>query len=146
MNEQYFNKEQIENNELTEFINLLVKQSYGKSECLNDIRIIPFDLGAVNVEWGVRDWKNRYGGHFEWIDDDMEEVVAKYYTFPDGHCELLERDDKEFEEILHDWLEEHKEEGWYKNEWGQWRSKKSEEELKRSLEEDNNEQLDNNED
>ena len=141
MNSQYFSKEQVIAGELNEFLEVLLKQCYGKSDCYNDIHIKPEDCGAFVIEWEKTPWSGEWGGHWQYIKDDEEEVVMKYYYFPDDHYELFEREEQ-YQEALKDWLEEHKEEGWYKNEWGQWRSKKSEEEWKKNLEEDDNEQLD----
>lgn len=122
MNRQYFSKEQVAAGELNEFLNVLLKQCYGKSDCFNDIHIKPEDCGAFMIEWEETPWNHEWGGHWQYIDDDCDEVVAKWYSFPDNHNVLLEsKESKEvYEELLEDWLEEHKEEGWHKNHLGQW--------------------------
>lgn len=123
MNSQYFSKEQIAAGELNEFLEVLLKQCYGKGITFNDIHIKPEDLGAFSVEWEAVPWSKEYGGHWQFIHDDEEEVVMKYYYFPDEHCELFETEE-EYEEALKTWLEEHKDEEWAKNEYGHWYSKK----------------------
>lgn len=137
MNKIYFSKEQIAAGELTKFLNLLIEQSYGKGNEYNDIHIIPADLGAVTLEWEAVPWSKEYGGHWQYINDDEDEVVAKWYNFPDNHSELLESEEV-YQEILKDWLEEHKEEEWYKNEYGQWRSKKQQKEWEKHIKKENN--------
>lgn len=127
MNRMYFSKEQITAGELTKFLNLLIEQSYGKANDYNDIHIIPVDIDAVLLEWESVPWSKEYGGHWQYINDDDDEVVAKWYRFPDNHSELLASEES-YQEILKDWLEEHKEEEWYKNEYGQWCSKKQQRE------------------
>lgn len=132
MNKVYFSKEQIVAEELAKFLNLLIEQSYGKGDNYNDIHIIPADLGAVILEWEAVPWSKEYGGHWQYINDDDDEVVAKWYSFPDNHSELL--DSKEtYQEALEDWLEEHKDEEWYKNEYDQWRSKKQQREWEEQI-------------
>ena len=134
MNSQYFSKEQLAAGEVNEFLNLLIKQSYGKGDCYNDIHVVPCDLGAVMVEWESNPWSGEYGGKWKYVQEDDEEVVAKYYYFPDESSVLCESEEV-FNDYLKDWLEEHKEEDWAKNEYGKWYSKKQqrdwEEELKR---------------
>lgn len=137
MNKIYFSKEQIAAGELSKFLNLLIEQSYGKGEDYNDIHIIPADLGVVILEWVAVPWSKEYGGHWQYINDDEYEVVMKYYSFPDNHSELFETEE-EYKEALNEWLEEHKDEEWYKNEYGQWRSKKEQEAYKHFLENSEN--------
>lgn len=117
MNKQYFSKEQIKAGELTEFIELLIKHSYGKSDDYNDIHIQPCDLGAVNVEWESNPWNHEWGGHWQYINDDDDEVVMKYFTLPNGDSALLSSKE-EYDELLKQWLEEHKEEQWEINNFG----------------------------
>lgn len=109
MNKVYFSKEQIKAGELDKFLHLLIEQSYGKGDDYNDIHIVPTDLGAVVLEWETSPWSKEYGGHWQYIQDDDDEVVAKWYTFPDNHKELLESKEV-YEELLADWLEENKDE------------------------------------
>lgn len=137
MNKVYFSKEQIAARELAKFLNLLIEQSYGKGEDYNDIHIIPTDFGAVILEWESVPWSKEYGGHWQYIQDDEDEVVVKYYSFPDNHSELFETEE-EYKEALNEWLEEHKDEEWYKNEYGQWRSRKEQEAYKHFLENSEN--------
>ena len=132
INNQYFSKQQIKAGELSEFIELLIKQSYGKGDSYNELHIKPVDLGAVIVEWTSEPWSKEYGGHWQYIQDDEDEVVMKYYSFPDNHSELFETEE-EYKEALNEWLEEHKDEEWYKNEYGQWRSKKEQREWEKAL-------------
>ena len=122
MNRQYFDEQQIKTGELNEFLNLLIKQSYGKGSYYNDIHIIPCDLNSVTVEWESNPWDKEYGGHWQFIHDDEEEVVMKYYYFPDNHSELFETKEQ-YEEALKEWLEEHKDEEWEINQYGHWYSK-----------------------
>lgn len=144
MNRRYFSAEQIKDGELVEFINILIKQSYGKSTEYADIHIRPSDLGAVMLEWEDVPWNKEYGGHWQYIKDDDNEVVMKCYYFPDDHTELLESDE-EYEEALNNWLEEHKEEGWYKNEFNHWVSKKEQEEWQDYIKSSNKDAQDNKE-
>ena len=121
MNRQYFSKKQIENDELKDFIHLLIKHSWGKSEEYNDIHIQPDDFG-VTVEWTQAPWSREWGGHWQYINDD--EVVMKYYEFPDESTGLF-NSKEEYEDALKEWLEEHKDEQWEINSFGRWYSKKN---------------------
>lgn len=132
MNSQYFSKEQVAAGELNEFLEVLLKQCYGKGTTFNDIHIKPEDLGAFIVEWETSPWSGEWGGHWQYVRDDDEEVVMKYYYFPDNHCELFETQE-EYEKALETWLEEHKDEEWGKNEYGRWYSKKEQREWEEHL-------------
>lgn len=134
MNEQYFNKEQIKNKELEEFLELLIKHSWGKSNEYNDIHIKPDEFG-VYVEWEQAPWSGEWGGHWQYINDDEEEVVMKYYNFPDNSSCLFSSKE-EYEEALKDWLEEHKEEKWERNQYGNWFSRKEQEAWEKYLNKD----------
>lgn len=123
MNRQYFDKNQVADGELNELLNVLLKQCYGAGGSFNDIHIKPEDSGAFILEWESCPWSGAWGGHWQYINDDDEEVVMKRYYFPDEHYELFETEE-EYEEALKTWLEEHKEEEWDKNEYGRWYSKK----------------------
>ena len=136
MNSRYFSDKQIEAGELSEFINLLIKQSYGQSKNYSDIHIKPVDIGAVIVEWMDAPWNGEWGGHWQYIDDDDGEVVMKEYIFPDNHYELFETKE-EYEETLKAWLEEHEDERWKKDEYGYWYSEKEQEQWCKSLDKDN---------
>lgn len=126
MNRQYFSKEQIENKELEEFLELLIKHSIsGKGNEYSDIHIKPEEFG-VTLEWEVNPWSGEYGGHWQYINDDDEEVVMKWFRFPDESSGLFSSEE-EYEEALKDWLEEHKEERWAKNQYGHWYSQKEQE-------------------
>ena len=133
MNSQYFSKEQVAAGELNEFLNVLLKQCYGKSDCYNDIHIKPEDLGAFVIEWEETPWSGGWGGHWQYIKDDDEEVVMKYYYFPDNHSEPFETKEQ-YEEALKEWLEEHEEEKWNKNKYGKWCSEQIQEEIEKSVE------------
>lgn len=122
MNRQYFSKDQLAAGELNEFLDVLLKQCYGKSNCFNDIHIKPEDCGAFVIEWEEIPWDGKWGGHWQYINDDDEEVVMKYYDFPDNHSELFETKEQ-YEEALKEWLEEHKDEEWEQNEFGRWSCK-----------------------
>ena len=137
MNRQYFSKEQVAAGELNEFLNVLLKQCYGKSDCYNDIHIKPEDFGAFVIEWEETPWSGEWGGHWQYINDSEEEVVLKYYYFPDNHSELFETKEQ-YEEVLKEWLEEHKEEKWKQNQYGGWYSEKEQEDLHKYLEEEEN--------
>lgn len=115
VNSQSFSKEQIENNEMTEFVNMLCKLSYGEGSTYNDIRIRPTDCGGFVVEWAEVSWDHQYGGSFEYVDDDQ--VVVKEYIFPDNHTELCYNDD-DFNERLEEFLKENP--GWEKTSYGTW--------------------------
>lgn len=132
MNSQYFSKEQVAAGELNEFLEVLLKQCYGKGTTFNDIHIKPGDCGAFIIEWETSPWSGEWGGHWQYIRDDDEEAVMKYYYFPDEHCELFETEE-EYEEALKTWLEEHKDEEWDKNEYGRWYSKKEQREWGKAL-------------
>ena len=132
MNSQYFSKEQVAAGELNEFLEVLLKQCYGKGTTFNDIHIKPEDLGAFIIEWETSPWSGEWGGHWQYIKDDEEEVVMKYYYFPDNHCELFETEE-EYKKALKAWLEEHKDEEWHKNEYGRWYSKKEQREWEEHL-------------
>lgn len=122
MNRQYFSKEQIAAGELNEFLDVLLKQCYGKGDCYNDIHIKPEDCGSFVVEWETNPRSGEWRGHWRYIKDDEEEVVMKYYYFPDNHSEPFETKEQ-YEEALKEWLEEHKDEEWEINEYGRWQSK-----------------------
>ena len=122
MNRQYFSKKQIAAGELNAFLNILLKQCYGKGDYYNDIHIKTEDCGAFVVEWETNPRSGEYGGHWQYIKDDEEEVVMKYYYFPDNHSELFETKEQ-YEETLKEWLEEHKDEEWELNQYGHWYSK-----------------------
>lgn len=115
VNSQSFSKEQIENNEMTEFVNMLCKLSYGEGSTYNDIRIRPTDCGGFVVEWAEVSWDHQYGGSFEYVDDDQ--VVVKEYVFPDNHTELCYNDD-DFNERLEEFLKENP--SWEKTSYGTW--------------------------
>ena len=115
VNSQSFSKEQIENNEMTEFVNMLCKLSYGEGSTYNDIRIRPTDCGGFAVEWAEVPWDHQYGGSFEYVDEDQ--VVVKEYVFPDNHTELCYNDD-DFVCRLNDFLKENP--GWEKTAYGTW--------------------------
>lgn len=138
MNRQYFSKEQVAAGELNEFLNVLLKQCYGKGESFNDIHIKPADCGAFVIEWVETSWNGEWGGHWQYINDDDEEVVMKYYEFPDDHYELFQTKEQ-YEVALKEWLEEHKDEEWEISEYGRWHSKaaqrKWEEQLAKEREE-----------
>ena len=122
MNSQYFTKEQVAAGELNEFLNVLLKQCYGKGESFNDIHIKPVDCGSFVIEWVETSWSGEWGGHWQYINDDDEEVVMKYYEFPDDHYELFQTKEQ-YEVALKEWLEEHKDEEWEISEYGRWHSK-----------------------
>ena len=122
MNIQYFSKDQIAAGELNKFLDVLLKQCYGKGDYYNDIHIRPEDCGAFVVEWETNPRSGEWGGHWHYIKDDEDEVVMKYYYFPDNHCELFETKEQ-YEEALKEWLEKHKDEKWDKNQYGHWYSK-----------------------
>ena len=130
MNSQYFSKEQVDVGELNEFLDVLLKQCYGKGNAFNDIHISPEDCGAFIIEWETSPWSGEWGGHWQYIKDDEGEVVMKYYYFPDNHAETFETKE-EYEEALKEWLEEHKEEKWKKNKYGKWYSEQEQEELEK---------------
>lgn len=140
MNRQYFSKGQIVAGELNAFLNILLKQCYGKGDYYNDIHIKPEDCGAFVVEWEANPRSGEYGGHWQYIKDDEEEVVMKYYYFPDNHSELFETKEQ-YEEVLKKWLEEHKDEEWELNQYGNWYSKaeqrKREEQIAKEMENQN---------
>ena len=138
MNRQYFSKEQIAAEELNEFLNILLKQCYGKGDTFNDIHIKPEDCGAFVIEWEEAPWSGEWGGHWQYINDDDEEVVMKYYDFPDNSSCLFSSKE-EYEEALKEWLEEHKDEKWEKNQYGRWYSKKEQEEWEKEIYKDGRE-------
>ena len=122
MNRQHFSKEQIADGELNEFLDILLKQCYGKGDTFNDIHIKPEDCGAFVIEWEEAPWSGEYGGHWQYIQDDEDEVVMKYYYFPDKHSEPFETKEQ-YEEALKKWLEEPKNEEWDINQSSHWYSK-----------------------
>ena len=135
MNRQYFSKEQIKNKELEEFLELLIKHSIsGKGDEYSDIQ--PEEFGVI-LEWEVNPWSGEYGGHWQYINDDDDEVVMKWYYFPDKHGELFEAE-RDYKERLEEWLEEHKEEKRKQNQYGVWYSEKEQEDLHKYLEDEEN--------
>lgn len=130
-NRQYFSKEQVEGGVLTDFVSALLRIDLdGESDMYNDIHITRTTDYGMMVEWvqiyegDAREDQAR----FEYLEG--EEFPVKYYEFPDGHFEIFETEE-DFESVLKEWLEEHKDEEWYKNEYGQWRSKKEQREFER---------------
>lgn len=61
MNRQYFSKEQIAAGELNDFLDVLLKQCYGKGDCYNDIHIKPEDCGSFVVEWETNPRSGEWG-------------------------------------------------------------------------------------
>lgn len=115
VNSQYFSKEQVEAGEMTEFINVLLKQCHGKGNRYNDIHIKPEDCEAFSVEWINVPWDNAYGGSFQYVDEDQA-VMTEFYL-PDSSSGWF-WSEAEFNEFLKDWLE--KNPGWVKTSYGTW--------------------------
>lgn len=115
INTQFFSKEQVDAGEMTEFISLLTKQSYGKGNRYNDIHIKIEDYGAFSVEWVEVPWSHAYGGSFTYVDEGQ--VVMTEYTFPDNHSELC-YDEDDYKERLEEFLKENP--GWVKTSYGTW--------------------------
>lgn len=115
LNSMYFSKEQVEAGEMIEFLNILLKQSYGVSKYYNDIHIKPDDCGAFVIEWVNVPWSHDWGGRFEYLDDDQYSMTE--YCFPDRHYELL-RDKEEYDERLKEFLKENP--GWEMTDYGTW--------------------------
>lgn len=113
-NSVYFSKEQVSAGELTEFLNILLKQSYGKSKHFNDIHIIPADCDSFIIEWISVPWDHSYGGKFAYLNDD--EVIMKQLNFPDNTYQYVFTEDEE--EIWQDWLKNHPE--YHKTSYGTW--------------------------
>lgn len=99
MNSQYFNKEQVANGELIEFLNVLMKQCYGAGENYNDIHIYPADCEAFVIEWDNIPWDHSYGGQFKYVDEDQ--VVLKEYLMPDNTFGYFVNDE-EYKQFLAD--------------------------------------------
>jgi len=77
-NQQYFCKEQVAAGELTEFLNLLMKQSYGQGDDYNDIHIVPADFGSFMLEWIQNPWDKSYGGAFVYrTNEEIEEYEIR---------------------------------------------------------------------
>ena len=131
VNSQYFSKEQVKNNEMTEFVNMLCKLSYGKGETFNDIRIRPTDCGDFVVEWAELPWDHQYGGSFQYVEED--ELVVKECIFPDNHTELC-YDEDDFKERLDDFLKEHPE--WERTSYGTWTNREENEKFAKLFEKD----------
>ena len=88
INKQYFSKEQVEAGEFKQLLDFLMESSYGVSKYYNDIHIKPEDCGAFIIEWQNIPWDKSFGGHFEYIDEDDEEVIKKI-TYPDGSYDWI---------------------------------------------------------
>jgi len=115
MNSMYFNEEQVDSGEMIEFLNILLKQCYGKSEDYNDIHIKPVDCHAFIIEWNQIPWSGEYGGHFQFIEEDQTVMIEKF--FPDNHSEMC-YDEDDYKERLNDFLKNNP--GWVKTAYETW--------------------------
>lgn len=114
-NEMYFSEEQVKAGEMTEFLNILLKQCYGKSKYYNDIHIKPEDCGAFTIEWVNVPWDESYGGSFQYLDED--DRIFKEYILPDRSYVCFQFQ-KEYDEYFEQWMIDNP--GWVKNEFGIW--------------------------
>ena len=115
MNSMYFSEEQVKAGELAEFLNVLLKQSYGKGDSYNEIHIKPVGDQSFTVEWICVPWSGNYGGHFEFVNDDQLVMIEKF--FPDNHSELC-YDEEDYKNKLDTFLKDNP--GWVKTDYGTW--------------------------
>lgn len=100
-----------------------------------DMRVRNEDMGCVSVGWTVEPWGREYGGHWQYIRDDMGERVVRSVDLPDGSSIDVDADEPDGK-AMHEWLEEHKEEGWEQDWLGHWSSaaeRKSNDEFMKSF-------------
>ena len=112
MNSMYFDKNS--RGRMISLLELLLDMSYDTSGIYNDIHIKPEDCGAFSVEWEQLPWNSRYGGGFQYVDEDQE--VCILLDYPDGHSDYVPVGDEKV--YLDDWLDQNL--GWKKNEFGRW--------------------------
>lgn len=86
-----------------------------------DMHVRNEDMGCVSVGWTVEPWGREYGGHWQYIRDDLEERVVRSVGLPDGSSMDVDANEPD-EKAIHEWLKEHKDEGWEKDWLGHWRS------------------------
>jgi len=115
INKMYFSREAVRAGELNDLLNLLMTQSYGKSEHKNDIHIYAEDCGAFILEWANIPWDKSYGGRFEYIAEGQCIMLEK--ELPDGTIALV-FDEEEYKDQLTEFLKEHPE--YKQNQFGRW--------------------------
>lgn len=131
VNSMLFEEEDVEAGKHIDFIKGLL--ALGLKDKYVDMHVRNEDMGCVSVEWTVEPWDRDYGGHWQYIRDDMEERVVKEVTLPDGSSVEVDADESD-EKVVYDWLEEHKDEGWEKGWLGHWSSaadRKADEEFRK---------------
>ena len=71
VNSVYFSSDQFKNGEMDKFIHHLNELSYGKSDQMIQVLIIPVDCGAYEVQFIQVPWDHSYGGKFKY-DEEIE--------------------------------------------------------------------------
>lgn len=134
VNSMLFEEEDVEAGKHVDFIKGLL--ALGLKGQYVDMRVRNEDMGGISVEWSMEPWSRDYGGHWHYVRDDMEERVVRMVELPDG-CSVEVDADESDDKVIHEWLEEHKDEGWEKDWLGHWSSaadrKSSEEFMNRAL-------------
>ena len=130
MNSQYFSKEQIKAGEMQKLLDFLMVEAYGAGDHYNDIHIKPEDCGAFVVEWEQVPWSHEWGGHFEFINEDLGQVTMIEKIFPDNHTELC-YNEEDYQERLDEFLKENP--GWVKTSYGTWTNEIENERFKKEL-------------
>lgn len=133
VNDMFFEEEDVKAGKHVDFIKDLL--ALDLKDRYVDIHVRNEDLGGVSVEWTVEPWGREYGGHWQYVRDDMEERVVREVTLPDGSSIEVDANESD-EKVIYEWLEEHKDEGWEKDWLGHWRSaadRKSDEEFRKQV-------------
>lgn len=133
VNDMLFEKEDVKAGKHIDFIKSLL--ALDLKDRYVDMRVRNEDMGCVSVEWTVEPWDRDYGGHWQYVRDDMEERVVREVILPDGGSIEVDANESD-EKVVYEWLEEHKDEGWEKDWLGHWRSaadRKSDEELRKRM-------------
>ena len=69
INSVYFSSDQFKNGEMDKFIHHLSELSYGKSDQMIQVLIIPVDCGAYEVQFIQVPWDHSYGGNFRYVEE-----------------------------------------------------------------------------
>lgn len=134
VNDMLFEEEDVKAGKHIDFIKSLL--ALDLKDRYVDMHVRNEDMGCVSVEWTVEPWDRDYGGHWQYVRDDMDERVVRMVGLPDGSTIEVDADESDEKAIL-EWLEEHRDEGWEQDWLGHWSSaaerKRDEEFMKGAL-------------
>ena len=81
------------------------------------------------VEWAQLPWSGKWGGHFDYVDED--ELIMRECILPDNTI-IYCVDEEEYKERLDEWLKENP--SYYRTPYGTWGNRDDDAELQRMLE------------